>query len=75
MGKDEKPGAQLRRWELSESSDFIHWPCMYNLTTEEIEVSADSWVKSLVNESLRYRTSVQTRRSINSSRKKRNRKF
>ncbi|KAF5082424.1 hypothetical protein KHC33_09600 [Methanospirillum sp. J.3.6.1-F.2.7.3] len=75
LGKDEKPGSDERRWELSEISDFIHWPCMYNLTPEEIEVSVDSWVKSLVNESLRFRTSVQTRRSISTNRRKGNRKY
>jgi hypothetical protein len=74
LGKDEKAGFDLRRWQLEELSALIRWPCMYNLTPDEIEVSMDSWVKSLVNESLRFRTSVQTRRSITSGRRKGNRK-
>ncbi len=75
LGKDEREGTERRRWELDEFSDLIRWPCMYNLTPEEIEVSVDSWVKSLVNESLRFRTSVQTRRSMTSTRRKGNRKI
>ncbi|NLV26425.1 MAG: hypothetical protein GXY48_04565 [Methanomicrobiales archaeon] len=75
LARDTKPDNDLKRWELTELSDFIHWPCMYNLTTEEIEVSVDSWVKSLVNESLRFRTSVQSRRSISSNRRTRGRKL
>jgi hypothetical protein len=74
LAKDEKEGSDRRRWELDELSDLIRWPCMYNLTPEEIEVSVDSWVKSLVHESLRFRTSVQTRRSISMNRRKGNRR-
>ena len=75
LGKEEKQGAPYRRWEIDELADLLRWPCMYNLTPEEIEVSMDSWVKSLVHESLRFRTSVQTRRSISSGRRKGNRKI
>lgn len=75
LGKDEKPGMESLRWELTELSDFLHWPCMFNLTPEEIEVSVDSWIKSLVNESLRFRTSAHTRRSITSNRKTRKRRY
>ncbi|PWR74979.1 hypothetical protein ACKUB1_16680 [Methanospirillum stamsii] len=75
LAKDEREDYESRRWELSELSDLIRWPCMFNLTPEEIEVSVDSWVKSLVNESLRFRTSVQSRRSMTSNRRTKGRKF
>lgn len=75
LDKDEKVDFEHRRWELEELSELIRWPCMYNLTPEEVEMSMDSWVKNLVNESLRFRTSVQTRRSITSGRRKGKRKI
>lgn len=75
LAKDEKAGLDTLRWEIEDLSGLLHWPCIYNLTTEEVEESVDSWVKSLVNESLRFRTSAHTRRNITANRKNKNKRY
>lgn len=73
LNKGEKKGNHSPRWE--EEGEILNaWTCWYNITPEEIEGSADPWVHSIVNESLRFYNSAHSRREITSGRKMRNRR-
>lgn len=73
MNKGEKKGHKYPRWEEDESN-LIGRICWYNITPEEIEGSADPWVKSIVNESLRFYNSAHTRREITGGRRMKTRR-
>jgi hypothetical protein len=74
VNKGEKKGQRCPRWEQEDPASLNAWTCWYNITTEEIEGSEDPWVKSIVNESLRFYNSAHSRREITGGRKMRNRR-
>jgi|GEM_PF-986075 len=74
LNKGERRGTDYPRWERDDMEHLISWTCWYNIIPEEIEGSENPWVKSIVNESLRFFNSAHTRREIVGGRKKRGRR-
>jgi len=74
LNKGEKKGHPAPRWESDDPSYLLSWTCWFNITPEEIEGTDDPWVKSIVNESLRFFNSPHNRREITGSRRNRGRR-
>jgi hypothetical protein len=74
LNKGDKKGYNYPRWEEEEESSLIARTCWYNITPEEIEGSVDPWVKSIVNESLRFYNSPHIRREITGGRRRKGRR-
>ena len=75
LNKGVKKGHSSPRWESDDPVHLTAWTCWFNITPEEIEGSQDPWVKSIVNESLRYFNSAHTRRDITGGRRGRGRRI
>jgi hypothetical protein len=74
LNKGERKGSAYPRWELEDQNHITDWNCWYNISPEEIEGSENPWVKSIVNESLRFFNSAHTRRDITEGRRKKGRR-
>jgi hypothetical protein len=74
LNKGERKGSDYPRWELEDLAHLTTWNCWYNIVPEEIEGSENPWVKSIVNESLRFFNSAHTRREITGGRRKKGRR-
>lgn len=69
LNKGEKKRFPYPRWDIEELDRLTAWPCWFNIIPEEIEGSTDPWIKSIVNESLRFYNSAHSRRDIIASRR------
>lgn len=69
LNKGEKKRFHGSRWSVEEGDRLASWPCWYNITPEELETTNDPWIKSIVNESLRFFNSAHDRRDIIGSRR------
>ena len=74
LNKGVKKGQNTPRWESEDAFSLTARPCWFNITLEEIEGSADPWIKSIVNESLRFYNSAHTRREITGGRRTKGRR-
>jgi hypothetical protein len=74
LNKGERKGDSHPRWENEDPFFLTTRTCWYNITPEEIEGTSDPWVKSIVNESLRFYNSAHSRREITGGRRNRGRR-
>ncbi len=72
LWKGERKGTSHPRWEIEDETYLPTWPCSYHVTPHEIETSPDDpWVRSVIQESLRFYNSAHRRRDITESSRKR----
>jgi hypothetical protein len=74
LNKAEKKGHAAPRWRIEDPAYPTTWICWFNITPEEIEGTDNPWVKSIVNESLRFYNSAHSRREITRSRRSKGRR-